>query len=99
MAETLAMSAENPRPLSGLVHESLALLRASDTFKLVTTKGAEELSVWALRRKAMIDEIREQAPTRWPELLDLRLLELAEAEANAQETLADWLRRLAGGDA
>lgn len=95
------MSAENPRPLAGLLDASLALLRASATFKLVTTEGADQLSKRAQQRREAIEAIRQdalRAPKALAELEQEHILETAEAEADVQAKLAGWLRQLAGGE-
>src|ERR1039458_2597857 len=97
------MGEGNPRPLGDLIRETASLLRASDTFKLMTSEGAARLSARACERTALIKSVRTQLIPRIPELREQRefdeILRLAESEAAAQEKLAAWLRRLAGDGA
>ncbi len=94
------MTDESPRPLGGLVREVVSLVRASDTFKLVTTEGAARLSARARERSALIEGMRTQLIPPIPGLREQRefeaILGLAALEADAQQKLAEWLRGLAG---
>ncbi len=96
------MSDETPqRPLGGLVDELLSMLRASDTFKLVTTEGASHLANRAAARRVFIDRRLRPFKAQISDASEQHdfdaILKLAETEVDAQEKLADWLKGLAAG--
>ncbi len=97
------------RDLMAALNEGLdeitSLVSASDTFKSLTIGAAEGLERSAAERKSLAANIGrdseahmkvEDGPSK-QQLVDLS--GRVEQQAEAQERLAAWLRRLAGGDA
>jgi hypothetical protein len=88
--------------LRAACEEIKSVLQASDTFKLLTTSGADRLAARAQTRKALIKEMvdsagTQQASGRLPDANETEaLLRHAELEAKAQERLAEWLKRAGG---
>ena len=93
--------------VAGLAAEAMSLLRASDTFKLLTIDAATGLSESASRRKGRINLIRletQQVRNGQAKVELEQILGRAESQVAVQEKVAGWLRGLAndgdesGGD-
>ena len=96
------MSERVPPLLRAALAEMASIVRASDTFRLVTTDGAARLANRARERRGTVSEVRKAWSHAVPgdarkDELDALLLH-AELEIGSQEKLAAWLLKL-GGDA
>lgn len=73
----------------------VALVRTSDTFKLVTTGAAAALKKHAGGRETLIARMRDAGPPALGEEAFEELLTQLQDEVDARRALANWLERIA----